>query len=197
MGVQCCCPLCLVFRCAFLTNLSVLFVCAICQIIWSNNNGNDNNSSNFLISTLMTCVEWLLGIHLIYFTYESWPQLQFCLLVLLLLWHSRSFGSNIISNFFSFFFHVFLFLLTQRLKFQFQSRFDSSTIELVFDNELYLRNGWLIKGFKPYCQLRPLLEILTIANLRHAKSRIWISAEPEFRLCWMKLRSIINNFTKA
>ena len=30
----------------------------------------------------------------------------------------------------------------------------------------------------------PLSEILTISNLRHAASRIWTCAEPEFRLCW-------------
>ena len=34
-----------------------------------------------------------------------------------------------------------------------------------------------------------LLEILTIANLWHAASRVWTCAEPEFRLSWMKLCS--------
>ena len=40
-----------------------------------------------------------------------------------------------------------------------------------------------------YFQPGPLSEILTIANLRHAASRIWICADPEFRVCWMKLCS--------
>ena len=37
-------------------------------------------------------------------------------------------------------------------------------------------------------------EILTIANLRHAASRIWTCAEPEFSLSWMKLCSSDNHF---
>ena len=35
----------------------------------------------------------------------------------------------------------------------------------------------------------PLSEILTIANLQHAASRIWTCAEPEFRFWRMKLYS--------
>ena len=35
---------------------------------------------------------------------------------------------------------------------------------------------------KAYFQPGPLSEILTIANLRHAASRFWTCAEPEFRL---------------
>ena len=51
------------------------------------------------------------------------------------------------------------------------------------------------KAFKPYFQPGPLLEILTIANLRHAASRVWACAEPEFRLGWMKLCSSDNHYT--
>ena len=46
------------------------------------------------------------------------------------------------------------------------------------DNEMFLGSGWLTK--------RPLLEILTIANLRHAACRIRTCAESEFRLSWIK-----------
>ena len=38
-------------------------------------------------------------------------------------------------------------------------------------------------------------EILTIANLWHAASRVWTCAEPEFRLIWMKFRSSDNHNT--
>ena len=64
-------------------------------------------------------------------------------------------------------------------------------------DELFLRNGWPTKGVKPYFQLRPLSVILTIANLQHPASRIWAYAEPEFRLCWMKLYSSDNLYTKV
>ena len=54
--------------------------------------------------------------------------------------------------------------------------------------EFFFWYGW------PYFQLEPLPEILIIANLRHAESRIWTCAEPEFKLCWMKLHSGDNPF---
>ena len=38
-------------------------------------------------------------------------------------------------------------------------------------------------------------EILTIANLRHAASRIWTCTEPEFRLYLMKLCISDNHYT--
>ena len=38
-------------------------------------------------------------------------------------------------------------------------------------------------------------EILIITNLQHAASRIWTSAEPEFRIRRMKLDSIDNHYT--
>ena len=53
--------------------------------------------------------------------------------------------------------------------------------------------GWPTKVVSPYFQPGPLSKILTIANLRHAASRIWTCAEPEFRLCWMKLGAHPNN----
>ena len=43
----------------------------------------------------------------------------------------------------------------------------------------------------------PLSEILTIANLWHAASRVWTCAEPEFRLSWMKFSSSDNHYTMA
>ena len=46
------------------------------------------------------------------------------------------------------------------------------------DAELFLRNGWPTKGVKPYFQSGPLSEILTIANLRHAESKILITTTP-------------------
>ena len=61
-------------------------------------------------------------------------------------------------------------------------------------DELFLCYGWSTRGFKPYFQLGPLSEILTMANLQHAASRIWTCAEPEFRLCWIKLCSSGNHY---
>ena len=40
-------------------------------------------------------------------------------------------------------------------------------------------------------------DILTTANLRHAASRNWTCAEPEFRLSWIKLCSSDNCYTTA
>ena len=62
-------------------------------------------------------------------------------------------------------------------------------------DELFLWYGWPTKGVKPYFQPRPLSEILTIANHQHAASSTWTCAEPEFRLCWMKLCSSDNHYT--
>lgn len=42
-------------------------------------------------------------------------------------------------------------------------------------------------------QPRPLPEILTIVNLQHVTSRIWTCAEPDIRLCWIKLGSSYND----
>ena len=50
------------------------------------------------------------------------------------------------------------------------------------DDELFLHIDWPVKGVEPYFQLGPFSEILTIANLRHAASRIRICAEPKLRL---------------
>ena len=38
---------------------------------------------------------------------------------------------------------------------------------------------------------------LTIANLRHAESRVWTCAEPEFRLSWIKFCSSNKHYTTA
>ena len=57
--------------------------------------------------------------------------------------------------------------------------------------------GWPTEGVYLYFQPGPLSEILTISNLQHATSRIWTCAEPEFRLCWMKLCSSDNHYTTA
>ena len=53
------------------------------------------------------------------------------------------------------------------------------------------------KAFKHYLQPGPLSGILTILNFRHAASRISTCAEPEFRLCWMKLCNSDNHYTKV
>ena len=55
--------------------------------------------------------------------------------------------------------------------------------------------GWWKACF--YLQLGPVSKILTIVTLRHAVSRIWTCAEPEFRLWWMKLCSSDNHYTTA
>ena len=55
-------------------------------------------------------------------------------------------------------------------------------VMMMNDNELLWCYGWLTKGVFPYFQPLPLLEILTIANHRHAMNKIWICAEPEFFL---------------
>ena len=46
-------------------------------------------------------------------------------------------------------------------------------------------------------QPEPLPEILLIANLRHAASRVWACTESEFRFCWTKLGSSDNHYTTA
>ena len=63
------------------------------------------------------------------------------------------------------------------------------------DDELFLQNSWLTKGFKPNFQPGPLPEIQITVNLRHAASWIWTCPEPEFRLCRMKLCSGDNHYT--
>ena len=63
------------------------------------------------------------------------------------------------------------------------------------DDELRLWYDWPTKGIKPYFQPGALSGILNISNLRHAASRIWACAEPEFRLCWMKLSSSDNHYS--
>ena len=50
------------------------------------------------------------------------------------------------------------------------------------DGKLLLWNGLPTKGAQPYFQSGPLSEILVIANLRHAASKVKIWAEPESRL---------------
>ena len=45
-------------------------------------------------------------------------------------------------------------------------------------------------------RIGPLSEIFNIANYRHAASRIWTCAEPQFRLRWMKLCSSDNHYAQ-
>ena len=59
---------------------------------------------------------------------------------------------------------------------------------------MFLRYGWPTKDVYLYFQPAPLSEILTIANLWHAASRIWTSAETEFRFPWMKLCISYNHY---
>ena len=59
------------------------------------------------------------------------------------------------------------------------------------DDELFWWYGWPTKGVQPYFHLIPLSEILAIANLRYATSRICTCAEPELRLSWMTFAAAI------
>ena len=63
------------------------------------------------------------------------------------------------------------------------------------DDELFLWYGWPVKDVKFYFRLRLLSEILTIANLQHATSRIRTCLELEVRDCWMKLCSSDNHYS--
>ena len=66
------------------------------------------------------------------------------------------------------------------------------SVKYTFDDDhdkLFLWYGRPTKGVWAYFQREPLSEILTVANLRHAASRISTCAEPEFRICSMKLNS--------
>ena len=74
--------------------------------------------------------------------------------------------------------------------------FESVVVEYLFLScELFLWYGWPTKRVYPYFQWDRLSEILTITNLQHAVSRIWTWAEPEFRLCWMKVCSSDSHYT--
>ena len=65
------------------------------------------------------------------------------------------------------------------------------------NDELFLWYGLPTKGILPYFHPGPLSEILAIVNLRHATGKIWTSAEPDFRLSWMKLCSSDNHYNTA
>ena len=52
-------------------------------------------------------------------------------------------------------------------------------------------------AFMPYFQPAPMSEILTMTNLQHTVSRVWICTESEFRLCWMKFCSSDNHYITA
>ena len=62
------------------------------------------------------------------------------------------------------------------------------------DDELFFGYGWPTKGVYTLFPAWTIVEILTIANLRHAASRVWTCAESEFRLCLMKLCSSDNHY---
>ena len=78
-------------------------------------------------------------------------------------------------------------LIKQYLKRDYYNDYDD-------DDRWLLRNGWPTQGVSPYFQSESLLEIFTISNLQHAASKIWACAEPEVRLCWMKLCSKDNHY---
>ena len=59
------------------------------------------------------------------------------------------------------------------------------------DDELLLRNDKLMNNDKPYFQLGPLSEILTIPNFCLTVNSTWICADPEFWLIWMKFAVVI------
>ena len=60
---------------------------------------------------------------------------------------------------------------------------------------MFLWYGWPTKSVKLYFQPGPLPEIQTIANLRHAASRVWTYEKPEFRLSWVEFCSNDNHYT--
>ena len=64
-------------------------------------------------------------------------------------------------------------------------------------NWIFLWYGWPTEGVRSYFQPEPLSEILTIATLRQAESRIWTSVEPECRPNWMKIGITDNHSTMA
>ena len=49
----------------------------------------------------------------------------------------------------------------------------------LFDDEFFLKIGWMTKDFKAYFQSWPLSEILIIINLRYVASRMWTYAAPD------------------
>ena len=84
-------------------------------------------------------------------------------------------------------YYIFLIMRPRTTKFE-----RVVMMKMINDEELFLRYCWPTKGVYFYFQPGPLSEILTIANLRHAASRIWACAKPGFRLCWIKLCSSAN-----
>ena len=91
-------------------------------------------------------------------------------------------------NFLLAFLFVYLWVL-----FRFFFSWGCSSLDLVDTDELFLLYDYATKAVKPYIQLGPLSEILTITNLRHNAIRTWTCAETEFRFCWKKLCSSDTN----
>ena len=69
-------------------------------------------------------------------------------------------------SFFYFFFSLFVGALLKSLSLENWTLYDY--------DELFLWIGWAAKGVKPSIQLGLLSEILTMANIWHVLSRIWI-----------------------
>ena len=84
-------------------------------------------------------------------------------------------------------YYIFLIMRPRTTKFE-----RVVMMKIMNDEELFLWYCWPTKGVYFYFQPGALSEILTIANLRHAASRVWACAKPEFRLCWIKLCSSAN-----
>ena len=61
----------------------------------------------------------------------------------------------------------------------------------------FLQNGRLTKCVKPYFQQGSMSGIVTIINLQHTANRIWICAEFEIRVCWIKLCWSNNHYATA
>ena len=102
-----------------------------------------------------------------------------------------------------------MYLLQKHAAFNsFSKKFPSGIYRFIDDNddddddddddesELFLLPGWLTKEVKTYFQTELFPRVLTIiVNLHQVVSRIWASAEPEFRLCWMKMCSSDIHYT--
>ena len=92
-------------------------------------------------------------------------------------------GNNLILLFmFMFIFHLLMYLL---FYFVYVMSYSFTSVSLVYLIMMMI-SSW-----------ESLSEILTIANLWHAASRIWTCTELEFRLNWMKLCRSDNHHTTA
>ena len=63
------------------------------------------------------------------------------------------------------------------------------------DDKLLLRNGWPTKVVYALFPAGTIFRDSHHRRLRHSASRVWICAESELRLCWMKFYSSNDHYT--